>query len=125
MSVINFNNQYGFLSLSIVTPYMQVSQINSKMLPPGVTFSITTAEQIALITDNKHIQISFIPGDLRIAYVMHHISASVAAVCEVVNLTMHKKIDAQKEIEMLSKGRYMDAVQNPGWFTTGQSSKNQ
>jgi hypothetical protein len=110
MNTITFANKYGQVELKPVTAYMPVNQINSKMLPSGCTFSIDTAEQIALITDNKHLQMSFIPGNMRVCYIMHHDSASVAAVCEVSSL-IFVGTNATEEIARLAKSSVLTELQ--------------
>lgn len=99
MNTINFSNKYGTLQLKPVSDYMPVRDISHKIVPIGCAFTIATAEQIALITENRMIQVSMIPNNIRVCYVIHHSSTSIAAICEIVSINFTWPIDAQTEIE--------------------------
>lgn len=102
-TLISYQNRYGSLQLTPASDYMSVSKISHKIAPIGCAFSIATAEEIALITDNRNIQISFIPGNMHVCYVMHHISTSMAAICQIVSMEFTAKVIAEVEIKRLQK----------------------
>ena len=54
-----FNNKFGSLTLELVTRDKLISTISSKDVPENCFIDIDTAEQIALITGNHHVQLSF------------------------------------------------------------------
>lgn len=105
MNSIVYKNRYGSIRLTPVSDYMPVRSISSKILPQGAAFSIETAEQIALITENRNIQISFIPDNMRVCYVLHHNSTSVAAICQV-SIEFTSPVSPQAEIKRLQKAYY-------------------
>lgn len=88
---ITYENKYGSVTLTPVTDYMNISEVSANKLPviQEHTFSMEDAERIALITDNRSIQISF-PWILEQghprrndAYVVHHQSPSTVCLCHV------------------------------------------
>lgn len=83
--IIEYENKYGSLELETVSEYKKVGEIRSKDLDPSLFFDIETAEQIALITGNKGIQLSvtYLPGKM---FVIHHASSDIAAVCKVKSI---------------------------------------
>lgn len=84
-SPIRFSNKFGAVELTPVTEFMPVSSIR-KTHPQAQanTFDLTTAEKIALITENRKIQICpHFPVD-GLAYLVLHDSPSTAAICRVV-----------------------------------------
>lgn len=82
---VRFSNKFGIVEITPVTEFMAVSSIR-KTHPQAQanTFDLTTAEKIALITENRRIQICphFFPID-GLAYLLLHDSPSTAAICRV------------------------------------------
>lgn len=95
-------NKYGHLEFETVSDYQPVSQIQSKNLDPALFFSVEVAEQVALITGNRHIQMS-VTFDFKRMYLMHHKSSSQAAVCKITHLDFNSKVNAMKEIDFAAK----------------------
>lgn len=91
---MDYKNKYGSLTLELAGPYQAVSSIHSKDVDPQLLFSIDEAEKIALITGNVDIQLCFCSADRSKAFVIHHQSGSVAAVCKLVNLDFDKGVNA-------------------------------
>ena len=90
-----YENKYGRLEFKIVAPYQKVSTINSKDIDDSLFFTIDDAEKIALITENRHIQIVFCYPNLKKAYLLHHSSCSVCAPCKIISLDFDNNIDAR------------------------------
>ena len=84
-SPVRMSNRFGSVVLTPVTEFMAVGLIR-KTHPQAVanTFDLDTAEKLALITENRRIQICphFFPID-GLAYVVLHDSTSTAAICSV------------------------------------------
>jgi hypothetical protein len=98
MKTIEYKNKYGSLVLEIIGDYRDISGVKSKDLDQSLFFSIDIAEQMALITGNKDIQISFSYPDLKKAFVIHHQSSAVVALCRIVSIGFSKEIDATAEL---------------------------
>lgn len=94
----SFENKYGKLVLQVVGPYQEVSTLHSKEFDKSCFFTIDEAEKIALITGNAGIQLGFPMWDPthKTAYVIHHSSASVAALCRIVSLEFVKDVNARE-----------------------------
>ncbi|MFV8385097.1 hypothetical protein ACNO5E_13490 [Vibrio parahaemolyticus] len=91
MQPISYENKYGRVVLTPVTEYMPLAKITFAELPviSDCLFRVEQGEEIALITENRHVQISF-PllcekghPQQSLGYLIHHQSASVACVCKV------------------------------------------
>lgn len=93
-----YKNKYGSLELEVVSNYQDVSKIRSKDQDPSLFFSIDQAEQIALITGNRGIQLC-VTQDHKQMFVIHHQSSGVAAVCRVTKIEFAPGINATKELE--------------------------
>ena len=100
MENLVYQNKYGRLELQ-PGEYQNVSDIHSKDLDEDVFFGIDEAEKIALITENKNIQLAFAYPELKKAFVLHHKSFDAAAVCRVVSLEFTGGVNPQEEIERL------------------------
>lgn len=98
-----YENRYGRLVTEVTGEYQRASGISCKKLglDDSYFFSIDDAEKIALITDNRGIQIAPMV-ERRAAYLIHHKTGKIAAVCKVVSLDwFDQNIIAEKEIEDL------------------------
>lgn len=90
-----YANQYGKLEIETVGPYQAVREVDTDL---AERFSIDTAERIALITDNRRIQLC--PArNRRDMYLMHHESISVVAPCRIISLSFDENVNAREEIE--------------------------
>lgn len=108
---ITYANEYGELVLTPVTEYMPVSGISADKQPVILQhmFSLEDAETIALITENHKVQLStpylLQKGHPRKtdAYIIHHLSPSVACVCkaEIKTSIIESGLSAQAEIDHL------------------------
>lgn len=104
--LLKYRNQYGFLILELITPFMHVSNINiDKALETSfkelITISLHEAEQVALITDNKSIQIVNVFGEIDEAYILYHKSISVVSFANIVEIKFTSDLDPQDEIERI------------------------
>ena len=95
-----FENEYGQLIVQPISDFMNVRDITHDLLTDECFFNMKTAEKIALITENKIMQIAFKP-DLSAAYMIMHNTPHTAAACEIINLIFSKKVKPEKEIESL------------------------
>lgn len=92
-----FENVFGCVTFVPVTEAMHVSKIRGADLDPGCLFDIETAEKVALITENRHIQLcSFKTVDGWRCYVVLHETASTAAVAKLDALTYVGKTPAHE-----------------------------
>ena len=87
---MQYKNHYGEAVIEIVSDYMSIKKVTRKYVPKGCWFNMDQAEQIALITDNRHLQIGF-SEDLRHAYVIHHKNANTVAYCKVTSINFYTK----------------------------------
>ena len=99
MKNINFNNKYGSAELEVVGEYVPVCGLHSRDVPAEFKFSLDTAEQLALITENRRIQIIFEYPSMKRAFLIVHKSASIAAVARIVNLDFFSGVDAAKVLK--------------------------
>lgn len=86
MSVIQFKNRFGTLYLTPVTDYMPISKITFKTTKAVKEHIIDMecAEKVALITDNRNVQVCFpMQLDFNSCYVIHHNKPDSACVCRV------------------------------------------
>ncbi|MFT5715962.1 MAG: hypothetical protein ACI9T7_000135 [Oleiphilaceae bacterium] len=83
---IHFENRFGKLILTRVTEYVPVSTIGYETCIEAQqnTIDLETAEKVALITENRHIQLC-LPMKLGLmsGFVIHHIGPHDACVCKV------------------------------------------
>lgn len=98
-----YENKYGFLELEVVGDYKPVETIYSRDVSEACLFTIDEAEQIALITGNFGIQISFASPNFKRAFVIRHESFGIAAVCRIKRLMFDGAINAQEELESFPK----------------------
>lgn len=90
---LNFKNGYGTLTLKLVSPVMPVDAIHGADIADTYKFDLETAEKVALITENRHIQIGgFTRND---CYVVAHESTSTAAVACIESMTYVGGVPAQ------------------------------
>lgn len=100
---IKYKNNYGQLELELVSEYIPVSTIKGSNISDSLKFSLETAEQIALITENRKIQIC-IPLDWKV-YVIIHNSPSTAAIAKIKSLDFIADITPAEELHRLNKGK--------------------
>jgi hypothetical protein len=96
---LNYQNKYGSLTLAPVTDVMHVNEIRGVNIDSQYKFDIKAAEQIALITDNRGVQLAPIkePEGWRV-YVVVHETPETAAVAKIVELVYIGKDSAKQEI---------------------------
>lgn len=109
--MLTYQNKYGKVILEIVGPYQDIRTMRVKDQCPSSYFTLNEAEQIALITGNKNLQIAFEFPYHKNACVFHHISSGLAALCKVVSIEFNNNINAPNELERLNSiagrlGRY-------------------
>lgn len=89
MTEIVYQNRFGSLVLEPISEYRAVRGIRSDIVPTEGRFhGIDIAEKVALITDNRGIQISFQMPLTRdsFGYILHHDSPSTCAICRIVSM---------------------------------------
>lgn len=102
MNKITYQNKYGFLEFEVIEAYREVATIHSKDLQQDVFFEIDDAEKIALITENKGIQLSVNQGHTKM-FLIHHKTSNIAAVCRVIKIDFNSKFNAREILETPSK----------------------
>ena len=101
-----FQNEYGTLVVEPITGVMNVRDIYGKDVPDEFKFSLEVAEQIALITENKHVQTALTNEPRREnchrGYLCLHTSSSTAFVVKIVTLE-YVGPNAMEEIERIAQ----------------------
>lgn len=82
---LNFQNRYGQLTLVLVTDVRHVRDIHGKDVDAAHKFGLETAEKIALVTDNRGIQLGGLGA--HDCYVVVHETPDTAAVARIETLT--------------------------------------
>ena len=100
--IISYKNKYGSIDFE-VGDYQNVRTISSKNIDASLFFSISTAEQIALITGNERIQLSVVPPDYKRMYLIHHISSDIVSVGKIIKIEFNQNCNAQEVLAMESK----------------------
>lgn len=95
---IKYSNKYGSLDLDLIGDYISVHQTLG--VPDSVMFDVEIAEQIALITGNRMIQICFRNPKF---YVLVHDSPSTAALAKIKQLNFISNVNPAIEIATLNK----------------------
>jgi hypothetical protein len=96
---LRYANKFGSFDAELATPEMSVHGCRCRDLPDDLKFSIKEAEQIVLITENRHTQIAFDRWTAEgRACLFAHTSPSTGHVLRVKNLTYTHGIEAQQEI---------------------------
>lgn len=99
MGTKNFSNKYGSLKVVFVGERQEVSKIKSAEFPEDVFFDMETAEKIALITNNRRMQISFRKIDKgNHGYLLYHFLASEVSLCRIESLTFSSDVIPSEEI---------------------------
>ena len=98
--VLDFKNRFGLLKLALLTDVMPVRDIRGTNIDNIHKFPIDQAEQVALITDNRGIQISTVKADGQwLFYIVVHDSPSTGAVARVETIAYTGRLPAL-EIQM-------------------------
>lgn len=108
MEVKAYKNEYGELTIEPVTDYVPISTVSFQKTPEvrENLFDINTAEKVALITENRGIQVCFPllagrgPNN---AYVVIHKDASTVAVGKVTLNDFQCELSAGEEINRLAR----------------------
>lgn len=81
---VHFSNRFGAVEVTPVTDFMPLAGIRkTHPMAQANAFDLTTAEQIALVTENRRVQVCVhYPLD-GLAYLVLHDSPSTAAICRV------------------------------------------
>ncbi len=101
--MVKYQNKYGTLEL-MPLEYRHVSETHHKTTPVDLKFDTDTAEKIALITDNRHIQlVPNYPANLKEWMVCHHNAPDTCAVCRIVSINFVSDVDPQEEIQRCAR----------------------
>ena len=104
MSTRTYQNRYGNLTLGLVSEFRPVSTFNSRDVPDEYKITMEVAEQIALITDNRGIQLCVEFIDNRLTgrmFIIVHESKSSAALAKIDAMT-YTGPNAEQEIAALA-----------------------
>ena len=83
------HKKYGTLTLKQFTPYMNVGEFHSSKVPSDCFFSIEDAEKIALITENRMVQLCPVMDKIGTSvpfYLVVHSSASEACLVQPIEI---------------------------------------
>lgn len=107
-----YNNYYGKLILEETGELLKVSEIRGINLPDELKFSLDIAEKIALITENRGIQISgeFHKNPPKM-YVIMHVSPSTGYIGKIVSLEFNSDINPTEELAKFAKYQSMKGLQ--------------
>ncbi|MDY0362659.1 MAG: hypothetical protein RBR08_14505 [Desulforegulaceae bacterium] len=100
IKTLTLENKYGSLRF-LVGAKQQISELCSADFPEGVFFDLETAEKIALITENRKIQICFRNLKEEKAYLLYYFSASEVGLCFIQELDFSSPVMPSEEIERL------------------------
>lgn len=109
MKKVDYINSYGALTLIAVSDLMLLKKVSTKFVETlekdkkeSLFLPMEICEQIALITENKKIQICFSLSkslNENCAYVFLHESPSTGWVCKVASLEYLSPVGAQEKLE--------------------------
>lgn len=83
MNVVCFSNKYGKATLTPVSEILPVSMVSFAKMPElikQVNLTIEQAEQLALITENNNVQISF-NLHKKVIYALYHVTPNTVLLC--------------------------------------------
>ena len=86
--LLSYSNKYGQLELGLTETPQHISTVSRKSIPEDWKFNTETAEQIALITDNRHMQL-VPPWPVKDEgwYLCVHESSSMVYLAKVVSIS--------------------------------------
>lgn len=95
--ITRYQNKFGNVTFRPIAEVTHVKNIRGAALDARCMFDVATAEKIALITENRRIQICPFKGaDGWRCYVVLHESESTAAVAEIEELNYTGGVPAQE-----------------------------
>ena len=99
MDKFSFENQFGKATLHRATGFLPIGDVSYRKTPEVAEnmFDIETAERLALITENRGIQIAYVPPGR--CYVVVHKASNVVAVCRAEIEEFHCSQSAAQQIE--------------------------
>lgn len=102
---MQYSNRYGAAEISLIGEVVHVSEINgAAVVNAGYGFDIDTAEKLALITENRHLQPAYNRAT-KSFYVMYHHTSIMVQVCRLDGLT-YTGGDPRLTIEQLNRCQY-------------------
>ena len=97
-------NKYGKVKIKIVENFMTISEFGTIATHKNVPFfNLEDAEKIALITENRHIQIAFNQKNMSEAYLVVHKSSNEIALANVEILSFYSKLSPRDTIASMAK----------------------
>ena len=93
-----YANEYGELELETVGALCEVSAVSSRNVPVELYASPDIAAKIALISDNRGIQMCYVSKAKKF-YIVYHNSASYVYLCRIRKLVYRGGCDPYREIE--------------------------
>lgn len=101
--VVKFENKFGSLQVSLVTDFMSVGKISRDMPEvSGNLFDMETAEKIALITENKSVQLCMCYPLNGLGYMVYHRNGREAAVCKIDSILYSFDVSPAEQIERMA-----------------------
>lgn len=95
--ITQFHNKFGSVTLRPIADVTHVKNIRGAELDAGCMFDVETAEKLALITENRRIQICPFKGPKGWqCYAVLHETEATAAVAEIAELTYTGGIPAKE-----------------------------
>lgn len=102
MEEIHYTSKYGHLTLLPISEFIPISTIYGENAPEDCFIALEQAEQVALITENDHIQCAFYRKDKQFKpYVVYCDTSHTGAICKVIDLEFYCNKTAEEEIQRL------------------------
>ena len=98
---LTFKNKYGTLVIEPVGEVVYVRDIHGKDTPKELWFDMDTAEKIALITENWHVQLCI--HSLKEVYLIAHTACEKAFRVKIVTLEYIGPANPMAEIERCNR----------------------
>ena len=99
--MITYSNEFGVAKFELVTRDRMIGEISSQDVPENCFIDIDTAEQIALITGNDGIQLSFEFIDNKIGrpYIINNSTPKVGCIARLLEIEYTGDTPAHEELE--------------------------
>lgn len=105
---MDYRNKFGTATLTPVGPIVHVSEVvGSEVIDAGYGFDLTTAAQLALVTENARLQPAYNMARSQ-SYVLCHHSPSTVQVCRLDALSC-TETDPHATLDRLNKYAAMAA----------------
>jgi hypothetical protein len=99
MDKLNYENEYGRLSLEIVNDLEPVGNIQSAKISDHHKISINNGEEVALLTEGRYVQMGI--DDQWRVYIILHKDYSNGYVCKILKMDFNSDMEPAQIIDEL------------------------